>query len=132
MRSIRDILEKLSIDDVNTSNDIFPIDKDLAEIESFLIRNGFNKCEHSGKYSGNYGDSIKIFNAKKGRYYIIYTSSSTIEFADTSKSVISKKNPLYAVTIEYEKFKRVIASTNWKILTKDEFLEEMKKYFNLR
>ena len=131
MRSIRDILEKLSIDDVNASDDIFPIDKDVAEIENFLIRNGFNKCEPSGEYSSNYGDSIKTFNTNKGKYYAIYASGFTIEFADTSKSVISKKNPLYAVTLEYEKFKKVIASTNWKILSKDEFIEEMKKYFNL-
>ena len=139
--SIDSILEKLSIDSVNTSpyRELTTRDMPAREFVKYLKEYGFEE-----KKSQNHGgllDDVKDFNKYKGRYYSYSTrnwvQTPEIVFADTSKGIVSKNNPLYYLDYEHEtRIRKMMKGTGLEpgsdfsiIDDNHDILVELKEYF---
>lgn len=122
MKNLKDILEKLSIDDIIDSKE-FPIDGTIRDMIEFLKEEGF---EEAANLSGNLMSTI--LNKKRNKCFII--SDTSIWFADTSKGDISKDNPIFLIEKRVSLHFSVYIPSN--VIVEDNkkaFLEELNKQF---
>lgn len=139
--SIDSILEKLSLDSIATSpyRELTTRDMPAREFVKYLKEYGFE--EKKSQNNGGVLDDVKDFNKYKGRYYSYSTrnwaETPEIVFADTSKGIVSKNNPLYYLEYEHEtRIRRMVkgvglvpSSDFSSIVDSHDILVELKEYF---
>lgn len=97
MRSIVDIYEKLSIDDVKIGSfaDEFPTDEDADTVCDYLKSHGFK--EIPWPTTTNFAEFEKDVEKENKRVFTRY-EDVLVRFADTSRgNKISEKNPIFVV-----------------------------------
>jgi hypothetical protein len=130
MKNLKDVLEKLKIDDIIF--DVFPIDGTIDDVIKFIERQGFKDINERGGIA-------KRFSSHKNKCFVyIEDARERLWFADTSKEKISKDNPIFLIKYN-PKFSSnyeycVYYRDNDLILDivendKKEFLEELNKRF---
>lgn len=104
MNSLIDyIVERIRVDNIKPEEfPEFPVDGTYDDVVDFLERCGFNKIKDD---SHNMFINAKKFNQEHKRCFSCETSDSHsyVVFADTSKSNISDKNPLYCINFNPNK-----------------------------
>lgn len=138
MRSLLEcILEKLSIDDIsNAQVSEFPYGKTIADVENWLIENGFNEATYA---VNNHAKRERTFNSMHTRCWAYpqgRNDKHVISFANTSKSrgKISEANPMFHVFVSwYSTIPRMHYQAKWENavqnLSLEEFKEKLKKIF---
>lgn len=135
------ILEKLSLDSITTLpyRELTTRDMPTREFIKYLKEYGFE--EKKSQNNGGLLDDVKDFNKYKGRYYSYSTRSWSgipeIVFADTSKGIVSKNNPLYYLEYEHEtRIRRMMKGVGLEpgsdfssIDDSHDILVELKEYF---
>ena len=139
MKNLKDILEKLKIDDI-VLGEKFPIDGPIDAMIEFLEGQGFKQISSSG-YINELADS------EKSRCFKVYSDKSSIKahtnkfsiwFADTSKEVTSKNNPIFFIDgifsdeLEYTVYYCHLSNHSSIYIIKNDkkkFLEELNKQF---
>ena len=124
MKNLKDVLEKLKIDDIKLIKE-FPIDGTIDDMIEFLEKEGFKEIE----YHKNYTLSKQIKNTNDKVF--ITLENKRIYFADTSKKTISKENPIFFIDIGAYMFS-VYVDTHDNIVEDDKkaFMVELNKHFN--
>lgn len=130
MRNLKDVLEKLKVDDISFNE--FPLDGTLDDMVKFLEDNNFIIIEEDA--ATPLFTVRQYMNLKHKRICYIYmsTSYSLLRFADTSKKEISAKNPIFILSKNNNGYKYKLASNydNIKELNKEEFAKLINKHFN--
>lgn len=138
MRSLLEcILEKLSIDDIsNAQVSEFPYGKTIADVENWLIENGFKEETHA---VNSHAKRERTFNSMHTRCWAYPQGRNdrhVISFANTSKNrgKISEANPMFHVFISrYNSVPKMFYQAKWDNevhdLSLEEFKEELKKIF---
>ena len=133
MKNLKDVLEKLKVDDI-VLDTVFPINGTLNDIIEFLKDNGF-------KYVRCGGGIDEWFNGYKSKCF--YKTEENLWFGDTSKEKISEDNPIFIYRILQNSFGVFYCDNSgnlyWLSGQKDkiknskenkrEFLEELNKRF---
>lgn len=143
MKTLKDILvEKLSIDDITFDKlprELTTRDMPASEFVKYLKECGFE--EKKSQNNGGLLDDVKDFNKYKGRYYSYsirnWEGTPEIVFADTSKGIVSKNNPLYYLDYEHEtRIRKMMKGTGLDpgsdfsiIYDSHDILVELKEYF---
>ena len=135
MKSLVDIYEKLDINKVKL-NDRFPIKGEFKDIIEFLESNGFEIMKDSPALNSFY-DFLTLYKNTHGKIAIIdynkeYRPDHWVRFADTSNREVSKNNPalhIYCGNTGFKIYKIEINHYNEKVLSEEEFLEQVNKQF---
>ena len=143
MKNLKDILvEKLKVDDITFdkfTRELTAKDMSVREFVKYLKNCGFEEK----KYQNNKSvlDDVKDFNTYKGRYYSYsirsWAETPEIVFADTSKDIISKNNPLYYLEYAHEtRIRKMVKGVGLEpssdfssIVNNHDILVELKDYF---
>ena len=125
MKNLKDVLEKLKVDDI-VPDAKFPIDETEEDIIVFLKHEGFETIKQDTDFPS------KVFNSKKGKCF--YTSQNRIFFADTSKRPISKNNPMFFIYCTFDYYNVYYVDEFDETVdivrnNKKKFLEELNKRF---
>ena len=130
MKNLRDVLEKLRVDDI-VLNDKFPIDGTLDDMIEFLKDKGFKEVV---KQSGT--PASEALNKEKNKCFIKDKIKNVYHlwFANTSKQKISKDNPIFFIDetlLFYNVYYIGQAGYTVDIVIRDkkEFLKELNKRF---
>lgn len=134
MKQLTDILEKLSIDDVQVNSIKFSIETDYGATIDFLKKQGFERLPHKFYGSEQY-EFVYIFNSQHTRGWMNYLAGdfTMITFADTTDREISKDNLMIQICFQKSKPTKWIAvsgSRAYKYCTEREFLDILKKQFS--
>ena len=128
MKNLKDILEKLKIDDIKLTGN-FPIDGTIEEMAKFLEEEGFQHLASDIV-------TIPAANNAKAKCFMLDKTETELWFADTSKEKISRKNPIFSIEIYYKSIVFSTYSYNSRGFyeriidnDKEEFLEELNKQF---
>ena len=125
MKTLKDILEKLKIDDI-VLGEKFPIDGIMDDMIAFLENEGFKRIQQHTLFPS------QVFNFKKDK--CLYISDDQIFFADTSKKKISENNPLFLIGYSPEIYNVYYVdplgdTIDIVVNNKKKFLEEVNKQF---
>jgi len=126
MKNLKDVLEKLRVDDI-VINAEFPIDGTIEEMIKFLEGQNFIDI------SMHHGSISRIFNDMKKKCVVKF--GNRFSFADTSKEKISKDNPIFYICLDDPVAYSVYYKNNYDstidIVENDKkaFLEELNKRF---
>jgi len=121
MKNLKDtILEKLKVDDIVLDKK-FPIDGPIENMKDFLDHHGFKDITESRGLK-------EAFNRKKTAGYITDIRPNRIWFGDTTKGNISDDNRFFYYE-EKHKYYGIYSDGGVKDITKELFLEELKKRF---
>lgn len=130
MKSLKtSILEKLDINKVNLDDVYtFPLELTDESLVHYLKDCGYAEVPYISVPDGNIFSYIPYFNEKHGKQFIYTKQWREIYIADTSKSEISLKNPMFYLSIRSGKPDELKAyfKKGWsKKISQDEF----RKYF---
>ena len=125
MKSILDIYEKLDISNVNLKE--FPLELTIESLIRYLKNCGYAEVPYISVSNGNIFNYIPYFNDKHGKYFIYTTMWREIYIADTSKSEIGDKNPMFYMSIRNGKPNELKAF--FKNRSKEINQNEFRKYF---
>lgn len=128
MKAIIDVLEKLRVDDIVIEE--FPIDGTVEEMAKFLEEKRFVAANESDIYNKTVN---KIFDSAKSKCYTTYKNEH-LWFADTSKGEISKRNPIFQISIPLGMFSVYYYDSGYMVVDivkndKKAFLKELNKRF---
>ena len=128
MKSLTDVLEKLSIDSIVLATD-FPIDGSIKDMIDFLEDAGFKEVPSCGVWSQTF-ENYKRYNGKC--FAIDRSNPESIEIIDRSNSKF--KNKLFYITLKsdskYNIFNDITtARSGWdaRQVSKETFLEELSE-----
>ena len=89
MKNLKDVLEKLRVDDI-VLGEKFPTSEDLKDVIEFLKKEGFKE------YKIDKTGVIGTLNKNKGKIFLLKENNNRLLwFADTSKVKISERNPVF-------------------------------------
>jgi len=131
MKNLKDVYEKLSVDNIRVSDD-FPIEDSFDNTVSFLEAHGFSKYSNVGQ---TFDEKKEKFEREHGKAIIIsmsvFINGYYIRFADTSNKRISKKNPVFLIEFKNNEKNFFIEYNTWKEehVSEKAFLEELNKRF---
>ena len=134
MKSLIDILEKLSIDNIQVNDIEFPIKGDDDTTIDFLKNQGFERLPRKF-YGSEQQEFVYIFNSQHTRGWMSYLGGdfTMITFADTTDKEISKDNLMIQICFQKGKPTEWIAVSGRyaeKHCTEREFLDILKKQFS--
>lgn len=118
------ITEKLSVDSIVIPDRKFPIDGPIEKMVDFLDYHRFKDITESRGL-------VELFNRKKTAGYILDIRPNRIWFGDTTKENISESNQFFYYE-EKHKIYGTYGRGSVNEITKEEFLEELKKRFGWR
>lgn len=121
----RYIIEKLDINDIRLNE--FPLELTVESLIRYLKDCGYTEVPYISVPNGNIFSYIPYFNEKHGKQFIYTKKWGEIYIADTSKSEISDKNPMFYLNIRNDKpteFEAYFKNRSKKINQ-----NELRKYF---
>ena len=122
MKNLKDILEKLRVDDIVIDDIELPKDLNYEKMLNILHQNGFREIPTIE--DGSFSDLKKAFNDAHSKAYMLtdIQNREKIRFADTSENNIGRKNVILVYcpssTIQYfyecdDFFQSAVRKSNW-------------------
>ena len=130
MKNLKDVLEKLRVDDIVLSEK-FPIDGTLDDIIKFLENQGYFGFSWLSETPSGWS---KFFNYYKQKSFSHKPKDNWgyayLKFADTTNKNIGKANPIYEIRFEgNNKIFGIMYSNRSIPVSKEEFLQRLNKQF---
>ena len=127
MKNLKDVLEKLKVDDIMLPGENFPIDGTFDEMIEWLKYNDFVE---DSNISRNFRKLVQTYNAMHKKIFLVcdLDNRMQIRIANTIKATISASNPVISINF-YEKFIEYMISwpTGFDIINQEECNDWIKK-----
>lgn len=132
MKNLKDILEKLKVDDI-VLTEKFPIDGTSEDVREFLLDNGFEEVP----YAEGWRNIAKALNSANGLVFMQSMDKRWIRFANTKEHIKHyNENPAYTMFFDddciHYQLDGIELSNDSKEVFKEKFLKAINKKFDWR